>query len=32
MKETLRDFKDKRYKFVKDNIHNHKVKPSNVWL
>ena len=32
MKETLREFKDKQYKFVKDNINNHKLNALTGWI
>ena len=32
MKETLSVFKDKQYKFVKDNINNHKLNSLTGWI
>jgi hypothetical protein len=32
MKETLREFKDKQYKFVRDNINNHKLNSLTGWI
>lgn len=31
MDNTLREFKDKQYKFVKENINNHKLNPITGW-
>ncbi len=32
MKETLREFKEKQYKFVKKNINNHKLNSLTGWI
>ena len=31
-KQTLREFKDKQYKFVRDNINNHKLNSVTGWI
>ena len=32
MDNTLREFKDKQYNFVKENTNNHKLNPITGWI